>query len=77
MKYLALNLATQPVEQVVRARKVLSVAGAVILVITVLHLALLWSLFSDSSLEAASASESRETIAAVSNSRGGSTRIHY
>lgn len=65
MKYLALNLATQPVEQVVRARKVLTVAGTVILLLTVLHLALLWRLFSDSSLDATSDSESRETIEAV------------
>jgi len=65
MKYLALNLATQPVEQVVRARKVLTVAGTVILLVTLLQVALLWRLFSDSSVDTASASESRETIAAV------------
>jgi Tfp pilus assembly protein PilN len=65
MKFLALNLATQPVEQVVRARKVLTVVGSVILLLTVLHLALLWILFSDSSVDAASASASRETIEAV------------
>ena len=65
MRFLALNLATQPVEQVVRARKVLTVVGSVLLLLTVLHLALLWSLFSDSSMDAASDTESRETIAAV------------
>jgi Tfp pilus assembly protein PilN len=65
MRFLALNLATQPVEQVVRARKVLTVVGSVVLLLTVLHLALLWSLFSDSSMDAASDTESRETIAAV------------
>ena len=65
MKYLTLNLATQPVEQVVRARKVLTVAGTVILLVTLLHVVLLWRLFSDSSVDTASASESRETIAAV------------
>ena len=65
MKYLALNLATQPVEQVVRARKVLTVAGTVILLATLLHVALLWRLFADSSVDSASASESRETIEAV------------
>ena len=65
MRFLALNLATQPVEQVVRARKVLTVVGSVILLLTVLHLALFWSLLSDTSIDTASASESRETIEAV------------
>lgn len=65
MKYLALNLATQPVEQVVRARKVLTVVGTVILLATLLHVALLWRLFSDSNADTASASDDRQAIAAV------------
>jgi len=65
MKYLALNLATQPVEQVVRARKVLTVVGTVILLATLLHVALVWRLFSDSNVDTAAASDNRQTIAAV------------
>jgi len=65
MKYLALNLATQPVEQVVRARKVLTVVGTVILLATLLHVALLWRLSSDSNVDTASASDDRQAIAAV------------
>ena len=65
MKYLALNLATQPVEQVVRARKVLTVVGTVILLATLLHVTLVWRLFSDSNVDTAAASDNRQTIAAV------------
>ncbi len=65
MKYLALNLATQPVEQVVRARKVLTVVGTVILLATLLHVTLVWRLFSDSNVDTASASDDRQAIAAV------------
>jgi Tfp pilus assembly protein PilN len=65
MKYLALNLATQPVEQVLRAKRVVSAVGAVVLLLTILHLALIWQLFTDTAVDSETASESREAIQAV------------
>lgn len=65
MKYLALNLATQPVEQVVRARKVLTVIGTVVLLLAIFHGALLWRLFVAADADVGTTPESREAIAAV------------
>jgi Tfp pilus assembly protein PilN len=65
MRYLALNLATQPVEQVLRARRVVAIGGAAVLVLTILHIALLWRLFTTPATDSAAASESRAAIAAV------------
>jgi Tfp pilus assembly protein PilN len=65
MRYLALNLATQPVEQVLRARRVVVAIGAVILVVTLLHAALLWRLSTAAATDSSSASDSPAAIAAV------------